>query len=1179
MYERLIDNYEIIFEGIPDPIFYGRYYPMGHKREPYRDELWNLFNYGRGLKKDKDPSAELYTRFEDDYEADLRSLLNCVVKDTKSSRRGVVVIPSSKQETTNRVTELVRRILASNPGPFADLTDNLIRLRERHAAHDGGDRSISSNIESLEFQPCDLLSQYDSILVIDDIVTTGNSFRAANEVLRRAGFTGVIINFAFSRTFPSDGTILCLEASRDNMHITNATGDYLDEHWSNHPIDGLILDLDQTLIDDPIRNTAYEEVLWKDFRQNITANPYNIYDGINEILELHLPTAILSNRPISEIEHIIADSLPQIAAYRDNTRGAELPIKIFSFPVEQCETYTIRYYKPSTKGVEEVAKYLQSLCDPCTYTNKLRILGIGNTKEDIVAYNNANIDSALALWGVPNYLRDYAAKHWSAAYVFSTPQELAQSRGKLGGYYERAVFYDSESRDKTRALNYYRDAIKHDDHVKEAAFQLAYAVANDNPEKAIELYGLSIAAGDEFVSTNNLALLIADEDPNRAKELYERAIAAGNIKTAARNLALLTMREKPDQAIELLRRAAQAGNTKHLAEDIKPALIAGNENAIKLYQEYAEGNVDQKAKQLAILLEEMSSETAIPLLEAAIANGDEAYATRHLALKLLNEDTDRAIELLARAAKAGNIDHLFADLKPLIVSGNKYAIRLTEEKIIAKDPKQAFNLAMLVANTNKDLAIELYERAIAAGETYYATNNLANLIVQEEPERAKKLYEQAMNSGDRYYAPRNLALLIIGDNLDRAVNLLGIAAKNGNKRNLATDLKPIIKGGNLKAIKLYEKTIVEEDEIKANDLAALIEPYMPEKAKELYRRAIAAGDERYATFNLAVMLEKSDPDEAAILYERAIEAGDNEWATNNLGALVVSKDSDRSRALFLQAIEAGDEICATCNLAHMYIPIDAERAASLYERSLQCSDETDAKLGLSYLLRDRQPEKASNLLEQAFTATNMELSFEFLITIVAACDRKTAFNITRYISDSGYQVAWETLIKLSFGDKYNQETNTINFGHDIESGEQISWLALGPVCNGILFLSKYIIKNMSFIEGAPAATWEDSAIRSWLNGPFLKYGFSSEEAESMILQPELGDVIFCLSESDLKNFVPEKTRRATRIPLELDKLVKWWLRPENGSTLSAPCVNEEGKAAWTFALVEQGVRPAIILRI
>ena len=52
----------------------------------------------------------------------------------------------------------------------------------------------------------------------------------------------------------------------------------------------------------------------------------------------------------------------------------------------------------------------------------------------------------------------------------------------------------------------------------------------------------------------------------------------------------------------------------------------------------------------------------------------------------------------------------------------------------------------------------------------------------------------------------------------------------------------------------------------------------PELARSLYERAIAAGDERYATLYLAILISAEEPEYAESLCERATSAG-NESAS------------------------------------------------------------------------------------------------------------------------------------------------------------------------------------------------------------------------------------------------------------------------------------------------------------
>ena len=1129
MFDQLQKKYRVIFEGQPAPIFYKYFYPTGNNH----GILWDLFNYSRGLKKDKQRDSEQYDIYSNMldasdgsdmnlYEHDLRQFLNAVYADTGRTRNaGITAIPSSNASRTNRVTEIIRAIMQCTPGVYKDLTGNIYRRRSKESAHGGGNRSIESNLTTLGARNPYEIRNLDLIIVVDDIVTSGSSFRAMYEFLQGTGFQGQIVNFAYARHFPSEVVEAYLKYDHEIEYEAFETEDFRCEYelrpeWNNEgeSIYGVIYDLDQTLIEDTVRDVEFEEALWKSFSGK--AFPYGFYDGIKKLMELPIASAIVSNRSSAQLERLFEyDEVKTNLTFPEWPRKG-LPRPIFSYPEEQRAEFTTRYYKPHSRGVGEAYSCLDQEYD----LTECRIIGVGNIKEDIIAYKAIGIEAVLALWGVPAWLKETARNSWGADFAFEDVHEFKhwlEARIHEPDYVEMGK--RAEESDKQQACAYYEKALRISSNVIEAAFRYARLVSDNNEEKATELYRQAIDAGDEYASTNNLALLIKDRDPGEAERLYERSIAAGNLDIATRNLALLVRDREPDRAIDLLARAANAGNSAELLNDLKPMILGGNDRAIQLYDDFIVAKDGRRAFGIAILVEGQDKELAKGFYERAIQAGDEYAST--------------------------------------------------------------VNLAHLIAADEPERAKELYERAIAAGEAYYATNNLANLIAADEPERAKELYERAIDAGDKYHAPRNLALLTIDNEPDRAIDLLELAAENGNKENLAFDLERVIKDENLKAVRLYEREIVAEEGMKANSLADLIRSYMPEKAEVLYRRAITAGDERYATFNLAVMLTKSNPDESEALYERAIKAGDTESAANNLGTLIVSRDPDRARSLFEQAIEAGDEIYATCNLAHMHIHSDREQAMGLYERCLQNGDETDAKLGLSYLLKDTQPKKASELMEQAILAENIDSSFEFLVSVLAACDKSTAYDVVRYISDFGYRAAWQTLLALDFGEKYNQETGIAYYGQDVDTRQPIPWVVLGPTDGGIMLLAKYAVKNMPFVDGAATATWDDSAVRSWLNGSFLTQAFSPDEAKSISEHHVLGDKLICLSESELEAHVAEKDRRTTAMPTNeiSGKPMKWWLRPDGGGTLSAPCVDESGRQAWSFALVGQGVRPVLIYRL
>lgn len=129
-----------------------------------------------------------------------------------------------------------------------------------------------------------------------------------------------------------------------------------------------------------------------------------------------------------------------------------------------------------------------------------------------------------------------------------------------------------------------------------------------------------------------------------------------------------------------------------------------------------------------------------------------------------------------------------------------------------------YGLAMMLADTNKGRAAELYERTIADGEKKSSPNNLTNLIKEEDPERADSLFEMAIQAGDNYYATRNLALLIRGRDSEYAVELFTKTVKVGNKSNLYYDLEPLMREGLKSAIELCEQKVISQNASFANNI-------------------------------------------------------------------------------------------------------------------------------------------------------------------------------------------------------------------------------------------------------------------------------------------------------------------------------------------------------------------------
>ena len=528
MYENMLNNYMIWFEGLTEPVFYKSFYPMGEKDTEW---LWELFNYSQGLKLDKDGDGRKFNAYRQRYIDDLRELFNTVIKDMPSTQRGVVAIPSSKARVVNRVTSLIREVLANNPRPFKDLTQVVYRCADKESAHVDGKRSFQDNIQTIDIKDTSMLNSCKVIVVIDDILTTGKSFNAMNWVLRNKGFEGQIVNFAFARTFPTEGLKAFLnheknfhlegfslpdssqrtlpkkiETVRYGFHFTFEDGGTkisnrcsvtkkaqyrkeLTEHGTCRivfdpsvqlklddgtlvdfrdlddvrnsmknisyrlPIGAIIFDFDQTLLEDPIRDIEYEKNLGS-LRPRKRDMPYRLYDGIKELMGLQIPFAVLSNRPENQLIELFHDRsiaegvYPErynLSNYEDghecylnriyHTKGEirpdkiliqanSMPRNVFSFPAEIVDGYYRRYYKPSLRGVNQAINFLFENFN--LSEDDARIIGVGNTHDDIIAYNMSGLESCLALWGVPKYLQQYAIDHWGADYAFYTVEEFIE---------------------------------------------------------------------------------------------------------------------------------------------------------------------------------------------------------------------------------------------------------------------------------------------------------------------------------------------------------------------------------------------------------------------------------------------------------------------------------------------------------------------------------------------------------------------------------------------------------------------------------------------------------------------------------------------------------------------------------------------------------------------------------
>lgn len=197
----------------------------------------------------------------------------------------------------------------------------------------------------------------------------------------------------------------------------------------------------------------------------------------------------------------------------------------------------------------------------------------------------------------------------------------------------------------------------------------------------------------------------------------------------------------------------------------------------------------------------------------------------------------------------------------------------------------------------------------------------------------------------------------------------------------------------------------------------------------------------------------------------------------------------------------------------------------------------------------------------------------------------------KYFND-GFDIGDEIL----FG-YYDQDNIKMN------GDEEIEWVILDRDKNNhILVISKYIIDTVPYASYNGKMTWENSYIRSYLNGSFYKEVFSNAP-EGLICDTELNtpdgrsgtrggadttDKIFILSIEELLYYLPKESSRKAE-PTEYAKELGaeydvygcgwYWARNPGKTQDTAAGVHVGGGINYDGRTVEhyEGIRPAMWL--
>ena len=227
---------------------------------------------------------------------------------------------------------------------------------------------------------------------------------------------------------------------------------------------------------------------------------------------------------------------------------------------------------------------------------------------------------------------------------------------------------------------------------------------------------------------------------------------------------------------------------------------------------------------------------------------------------------------------------------------------------------------------------------------------------------------------------------------------------------------------------------------------------------------------------------------------------------------------------------------------------------------------------------------------------------------------------------SGKKVSWDCLWFGSYpqskitekdGDIYTTLKNTDNWDkngdatinnikyHTTEAGyfkyEPINWRVLQSENGEAFLLSDVILDNQNYNEDY--STWEESSLRSWLNGEFMNRAFSDEEKEKINITEivnqdnsdygteggnNISDKISLLSSAEADEnrdgkkyvFLNDETRKCKTNSFSEMEVALWWL--STGDVSNSTALVYEGiiiGEVYSIDYDNYGVRPALHLNL
>ena len=443
-YNEILNTSDLhVHEEMFAPIFYLKNYPLYHT--DYSPNEREDYQYINGLKlanssffHDADQHQRTLSNFLEAggierYALDLVNVISSGIND----KIILTCIPSSKIGKINIVTFIVEYLTKHFPEQFINGNNLFQKIENENTAHESegnSARGYRNHYNSWKRNITGPVHPESVVIVVDDVLTTGSTFYAAHKHLSEIGYKR-IVNFAFGRTIPN--ILLKPDSTGNQTKIQRiSTG-----------IDAIIFDLDQTIIDSrhyaQLNFESESYVSFNEIKQHYQQrNLFHTYDGIRMVFhrilcEKQIPLMIVTNRatkmarflmelnskdifgyhfktpidPDSEAQSLLLTlnngKKQQIASVCKNgrlTSDGRAYVDVTEIPCLLSHSDADAYNnngklshlkKPSDNLVTKAKKIFEDIYE----RNDIRIIGVGNTEYDIMAYNKAGIESVLVNWG------------------------------------------------------------------------------------------------------------------------------------------------------------------------------------------------------------------------------------------------------------------------------------------------------------------------------------------------------------------------------------------------------------------------------------------------------------------------------------------------------------------------------------------------------------------------------------------------------------------------------------------------------------------------------------------------------------------------------------------------------------------------------------------------------------